>query len=117
MPTRAIERRNWVLGQMESNGFITAAQRAAAQAAPLGIVGRQAPERQDAGGYFMEEVRRELIEQLRRGGQGRPVQRLFGRAVGAHLVRSGAAEGGRDGAARRPRPLRSRQGLERADPP
>ena len=58
---RAIERRNWVLGQMEKNGFITTAQRTQAQAAPLGIVGRQAPERQDAGGYFMEEVRRELI--------------------------------------------------------
>ncbi len=59
---RATERRNWVLGQMAKNGFITAAQAAEAQAQPLGIVGRQAPERQDAGGYFMEEVRRELIE-------------------------------------------------------
>ncbi len=58
---RAIARRNWVLGQMRANGFITAAQMAEAQAAPLGIAPRQAPERQDAGGYFMEEVRRELI--------------------------------------------------------
>jgi penicillin-binding protein 1A len=69
---RAIERRNWVLGQMESNGFITAGQRAAAQAAPLGIVGRQAPERQDAGGYFMEEVRRELIERYGESGKDGP---------------------------------------------
>ncbi|MET0269987.1 MAG: transglycosylase domain-containing protein, partial [Sphingomonas sp.] len=58
---RAIIRRNWVLGQMQANGFITPAHARAAQAAPLGIAPRQAPERQDAGGYFMEEVRRDLI--------------------------------------------------------
>jgi penicillin-binding protein 1A len=58
---RALERRNWVLGQMQANGFITAADRAAAQAEPLGTVGRVLPPREDVGGYFMEEVRRELI--------------------------------------------------------
>ena len=31
-PERALERRNWVLGEMERNGFITAAQRAEAHA-------------------------------------------------------------------------------------
>jgi penicillin-binding protein 1A len=35
---RATERRNWVLGEMERNGFINASQRAAAQAQPLGTV-------------------------------------------------------------------------------
>jgi penicillin-binding protein 1A len=69
---RALERRNWVLGQMEKNGFVTAAQRAAAQSSPLGIIGRQAPERQDAGGYFMEEVRRELIERYGEAGKDGP---------------------------------------------
>ena len=69
---RALERRNWVLGQMEKNGFINAAQASAAQGAPLGIVGRQAPERQDAGGYFMEEVRRELIDRYGEAGKDGP---------------------------------------------
>jgi len=57
---RAIVRRNYVLQQMEENGFITAAQRREAAAAPLGVVPRYAP-RPSVGGYFMEEVRRELI--------------------------------------------------------
>ncbi|MDB5718606.1 MAG: family penicillin-binding protein [Sphingomonas bacterium] len=58
---RALERRNWVMGQMRENGFITAAQLAAATAEPLGTVNRVLPPRDDVGGYFMEEVRRELI--------------------------------------------------------
>ena len=58
---RAIERRNYVLLQMVENGFITERQRAAAAAAPLGVVERYAP-RPSVGGYFMEEVRRELID-------------------------------------------------------
>src|SRR3954453_4956616 len=37
-PQKALDRRNWVLGEMEKNGFITAEQREAAQAAPLGTV-------------------------------------------------------------------------------
>lgn len=57
---RALERRNYVLQQMEANGFINDRQRTAAAAAPLGIVPRYAP-RQSVGGYFMEEVRQELI--------------------------------------------------------
>ena len=57
---RAIERRNYVLQQMVENGFITDAQRQAATTAPLGVVPRYAP-RASVGGYFMEEVRRELI--------------------------------------------------------
>ncbi len=57
---RALERRNYVLQQMEENGYITGEQRAAASAAPLGVVARYAP-RQSVGGYFMEEVRQELI--------------------------------------------------------
>src|SRR5688500_3023786 len=35
---RALDRRNWVLAEMERNGKISAAQRAAAQAEPLGTV-------------------------------------------------------------------------------
>jgi penicillin-binding protein 1A len=58
---RAIERRNWVLGQMRENGFITAAERDAARAAPLGVARRSARPNENVGDYFMEEVRRELI--------------------------------------------------------
>lgn len=60
----ATERRNFVLDQMEENGHITAAQRDAAKAMPLGIVSGQRQERSADAGYFLEEVRRELIERF-----------------------------------------------------
>jgi penicillin-binding protein 1A len=60
-PERALGRRNWVLAEMEKNGFITAEQRAAAQAAPLGAVSGPRESVRNVGGYFMEELRRQLI--------------------------------------------------------
>jgi len=62
-PDRALARRNWVLGEMAQNGFISQAQRAEAASAPLGVVPRAQVARDvdDTGGYFLEEVRRELI--------------------------------------------------------
>ena len=57
-------RRNWVLAQMEDNGFITTAQMQAAQARPLGIIQGQRTQRSADAGYFLEEVRRELIERF-----------------------------------------------------
>jgi len=57
----ALERRNFVLGQMEINGFITGSERRAAAAMPLGLVTQRRTRTVDAG-YFLEEVRRELIE-------------------------------------------------------
>jgi penicillin-binding protein 1A len=60
---RALERRNWVLGEMERNGKITAAQRAAAQAEPLGTVRGPSNSVRNIGGYFIEEVRRQLRDQ------------------------------------------------------
>jgi penicillin-binding protein 1A len=60
---RAIERRNWVLGEMERNGFITAQQRAEAQAMPLGTVRGPRNSVKNVNGYFMEEVRRQLVQQ------------------------------------------------------
>ena len=59
----ALERRNFVLGQMEANGFITGSERRAAAAKPLGLV-TQRTERSVDAGYFLEEVRRELIERF-----------------------------------------------------
>jgi penicillin-binding protein 1A len=59
-PERAIERRNWALGEMARNEFITPAQAAAAQAEPLGTILRRTPKYEAQGGYFVEEVRRLL---------------------------------------------------------
>lgn len=60
---RALERRNWALGEMYQNGWITAAQRDAAIAMPLGTVAAHSSGFDArAGGYYMEEVRRRLIQ-------------------------------------------------------
>jgi penicillin-binding protein 1A len=60
----AINRRNWVLGEMLKNGWITEAQRADASAQPLGLVANQGTGFKNIGGYFTEEVRRQLIERF-----------------------------------------------------
>ena len=59
----ALGRRAFVLERMEANGFITSAERRAAAAQPLGLVQQRAERSADAG-YFLEEVRRQLIEQF-----------------------------------------------------
>ncbi|MBS0505679.1 MAG: PBP1A family penicillin-binding protein [Proteobacteria bacterium] len=58
---RALARRNWVLGEMKRNGFISEEERAAAVASPLGTVPRQGTKFEANAGYFLEEVRRQLI--------------------------------------------------------
>ena len=58
----AIARRNWVLGEMRANEWITDAQLAAARAQPLGLVAQRGTGYKNIGGYFAEEVRRQLIE-------------------------------------------------------
>jgi penicillin-binding protein 1A len=61
---RALDRRNWVLREMFDNEFITAEEREAAVALPLGTVSRSAAATEPPAGYFIEEVRRQLIEQF-----------------------------------------------------
>jgi penicillin-binding protein 1A len=61
---RALGRRNWVLGQMLENRFIDKAQHDAAVAKPIGAVPRQTPKFERVGGYFVEEVRRQLIDKF-----------------------------------------------------
>ncbi|GMN01357.1 penicillin-binding protein 1A [Erythrobacter sp. MTPC3] len=56
----ALARRDFVLSQMEANGYISAAERDTASAMPLGLV-RQRTQRSADAGYFLEEVRRQLI--------------------------------------------------------
>jgi penicillin-binding protein 1A len=57
-PERALRRRNLVLDEMLSDHKITAAEAAAAKAAPLGL-NLEAPSNTEAP-YFVEEVRRQL---------------------------------------------------------
>ena len=59
----AIARRNYVLDEMADNGFVDASAAAAAKAEPLGLQRRTEQRSADAG-YFLEEVRRRLIERF-----------------------------------------------------
>ena len=60
-PERALERRGYVLREMLKNGFVTQAQHDSAAMQPLGAVLRRKPKYESVGGYFVEEVRRQLI--------------------------------------------------------
>ncbi|MFQ5763964.1 MAG: penicillin-binding protein 1A [Rhodospirillales bacterium] len=60
-PKAAKARRDWVIGRMVEEGFITAAEAAEAEQEPLTVRQRSATEYLRAD-YFAEEVRRELIE-------------------------------------------------------
>ena len=57
----ATARRNWVLGEMQENGFITAREAEAAKAAELKMSQQSGYDAAEAP-YFAEEVRRQLIE-------------------------------------------------------
>ena len=61
---RAIDRRNWALGEMLKNDWITQAQHDAAVAMPLSTIARTAGPFKRIAGYYMEEIRRQLIEQF-----------------------------------------------------
>jgi penicillin-binding protein 1A len=61
---RALERRNYVLREMVNNGFVTAAQARAAAEEPIGAIARRTPKFERVGGYFVEEVRRQLIDRF-----------------------------------------------------
>ena len=59
---RAIERRNWVLNEMYENGYITQAERDAAQGMPLEVNPRPFGAKLFAAESFAEEARRELAQ-------------------------------------------------------
>jgi penicillin-binding protein 1A len=59
---RALERRNWVLGEMLKNDFITQAQHDQAVVQPLGTVTMRGTSYQRIGGYYTEEIRRRLMQ-------------------------------------------------------
>jgi len=68
----ALERRNWILGQMVKNGAVTEAEAAAAKAQPLGLIARRADNWDPANGYFVEEVRRQLIAKYGENAENGP---------------------------------------------
>ena len=115
---RALDRRNYVLREMLKNGFIdqaqhdTASRRAARH--------RAAPDAQDRNlgrGLFRRGSPPAADRQVRRGPEGRTVQRLCRGALGADLARPEDPAICSGGAARRTGALRSRSWLERAAPP
>ena len=59
---RAVERRNYVIGRMAEDGYITAEQARQARAEPLVVNPRVLTPDSIAAGFFAEEVRRELLE-------------------------------------------------------
>src|SRR3546814_567991 len=64
---RALARRNWVLKEMRNNDWINKTQYEEAITQPLGTVRQQSTARfERVGGYYIEEVRRRLIEDRKR---------------------------------------------------
>jgi len=60
----AITRRNYVLDKMAENGWATDSAVAAAKAEPLGLTSGAASIRNADAGYFIEEVRRQLLDRF-----------------------------------------------------
>ena len=102
---RALGRRNYVLREMANNGYITEEQRAAAAATPLGTIryGSSAKFR-DQGGYFMEEVRRDLLKRFGEEAEDGPnsvyAGGLWVRTSMVPLMQDAAAESLREGLAK-----------------
>jgi len=62
---RALNRRNYVLREMHRNGYISEQQWRTAASTPLGTIRYGSGEHfRDMGGYYMEEVRRELLKRF-----------------------------------------------------
>ncbi|HKX91100.1 MAG TPA: PBP1A family penicillin-binding protein [Sphingomicrobium sp.] len=102
---RALDRRNYVLREMRDNGYITEEQRAAAAATSLGTIRYGSNEKfRQQGGYFMEEVRRELIklfgETADKGPNSVYAGGLWVRTSMVPKMQDAAAQALRDGLAR-----------------
>ena len=71
-PREALARRNWVLAEMARNDFITAAERDEAMRQPIAAVRGGQETVRNVGGYYMEEVRRHLIERYGESAEAGP---------------------------------------------
>jgi len=104
---KALNRRNYVLREMYRNGYISEEQWKTAAAAPLGTIRYGSNEKfHPQGGYFMEEVRRDLIKRFGESADKGP-NSLYG---GGLWVRSSMVPKMQDAAA-----LSLREGLARFD--
>jgi len=102
---RALDRRNYVLREMESNGYISAELRARASAAPLGTIRYGSNEKfRQMGGYFMEEVRRDLMRRFGEKAEDGPnsvyAGGLWVRSSMVPVMQDAAAEALREGLAK-----------------
>src|SRR5436305_13618813 len=62
---KALDRRNYVLREMYRNGYIKEDEWKSAATQPLGTIRYGSNEKfRQQGGYFMEEVRRELVKRF-----------------------------------------------------
>lgn len=61
---QAVIRRNWIIGQMEENGYVSTEEAEAAKAKPLTVNLRGTGAHIFAADYFAEEVRRTLMSQF-----------------------------------------------------
>ncbi len=59
---RALERRNWVIGRMVINGYISAKRGEEAKAKPLSVNPRTRSNYLSSASYFSEEVRRQILD-------------------------------------------------------
>jgi penicillin-binding protein 1A len=102
---RALNRRNYVLHEMYNNGYITEDQWHSAAAMPLGTIRYGSNEKfHPQGGYFMEEVRRELIKQFgesaEKGSNSLYAGGLWVRSSMVPKMQDAAAQALREGLAR-----------------
>ncbi|MBU6266352.1 MAG: transglycosylase domain-containing protein [Sphingomonadales bacterium] len=68
----ALERRNWALDQMVKNNWASRAEADAAKAQPLGVIARRVEVYDAAVGYYVEEVRRRLIDKYGESAEDGP---------------------------------------------
>ncbi|MEO7865387.1 MAG: transglycosylase domain-containing protein, partial [Sphingomicrobium sp.] len=102
---KATDRRNYVLREMAANGYITESQRTQAAALPLGSIRYGSNEKfRQMGGYFMEEVRRDLIrrfgEKAEQGPNSVYAGGLWVRSSMVPLMQDAAADALREGLAK-----------------
>ena len=102
---KATARRNYVLREMAANDYITEVQRADASAAPLGTIRYGSNEKfRQMGGYFMEEVRRDLVgrfgEKAEQGPDSVYAGGLWVRSSMVPLMQDAAADALREGLAK-----------------
>ena len=102
---KALDRRNYVLREMYRNGYITENQWKTAAATPLGTIRYGSNEKfRQQGGYFMEEVRRELKdrfgEQAKDGPHSLYAGGLWVRSSMDPVMQDAAAQALRDGLTR-----------------